>query len=95
MQLYRILLEIFFGKWPLGKPTKRCNNITTGLRVLQNSVNRNGGTNKWRRTVRNGVLSAGSGPVVNPDTSYCIHYIVNISCNIFKVSNPLQDCSVM
>jgi len=33
--------------------------------------------------------------VVNPDRSYCIHYIVNISRNIFKVSNPLQDCSVM
>ena len=22
MQLYRILVETFFGKWPLGKPTR-------------------------------------------------------------------------
>jgi len=43
MQLYRILVEIFFGKWPFGKPTRRCNNIMMGLRVLQNSVHRTGG----------------------------------------------------
>jgi hypothetical protein len=64
MQLYRILVEIFFGKWPLGKPTSRCNNIMTGLRILQNSVHRTGGIQKWRRIVRIDVLSAGSGTAV-------------------------------
>lgn len=63
MQLHRILVEIFFGNWPLGKPTRRCNNIMTGLKVLQNSVHRTGGVNKWHRIMGNGVFFfAGSDP---------------------------------
>jgi len=66
MQLYRILVEIFFENWPLGKPKRRCNNVTTGLRVLQNLVHRTGGVQKWRRIMRNGVFfSAGSDPAVS------------------------------
>jgi hypothetical protein len=63
--IYRILMEKFFRNWPLRKRTRSCNNNMTGLRVLQNSVHRTGGIQKWRRIVRNCVLSAGLGPAVS------------------------------